>query len=301
MIKKSLAVIFVCFIVLTGCSGKQQSQSSNYIGAGFSPDLAYNDSEVQYEAASPMSVGNNLFTENTPALQETTNRKFTTSSSLKIRIENLDGGVNMLNEIMNRYNTYASSINIDENSRSYTLKVPTQKYKNVLEEIMKIGKILHYEETTEDVTLKYYDLESRLNTKKELIKTFQSYLSKAKNIEEILAVESKIAGLQAEIDDVGRQFILLNNLIEYSTIRLALLGPPSDNNYEKETIGEKIKGVLGGFAGFVSAIAVILVAIIVYVIPSIILLFLLYWVLFGKIGALKKVFKFLSGNKEKGG
>jgi hypothetical protein len=285
MIRKTLAVIFVFIVVLTGCSKKRAGY------AGSAADINQFPREISEEKAE-------LSKENASAIQETTIRKFVTSSYLQIRLENLDGGINKLNEIISRYDTYASSINIYENSRSYTLKVPTQNYTLFLEEIMKIGKTINYEETTEDVTLRYYDLESRLNTKKELVKTFQSYLNKAKNIEEILSVESKIAELQAEIDDVGRQFRLLNNLIDYSTIRLELFGPISVTNYGKETIGEKIKGLMNGFGDFASVIAIILLAIIVYGIPSIIILLLFYWVLFGKIGILKRVFKFISGNKE---
>jgi len=291
VIKKILAVFFI--IILTGCSKK----SAEYGLAG----AAASRSSGENSSRDVLADEKGLFTENAsdaPLVQETTNRKFTTSSNLSIRIENFDGGVNKLNEIISKYDTYASSVSIYENSRSYTLKVPTQNYKNFLEEIMKIGKTINYEETTEDVTLRYYDLESRLNTKKELIKTFQSYLGKAKNIEEILSVESKIAELQAEIDDTGRPFRLLNNLIDYSTIRLELLGPITVTNYGKETIGEKIKGLLNGFGDFVSAIAIVLLAIIVYGIPSVILLLVLYWLLFGKIGILKRIYKSLSGTKE---
>jgi len=290
MIKKTLTVMFVFIVVLAGCSKKSDGYAGGY-GTQF-------ERSARSTFAADYNESKELFTENTQAIQEATTRKFTTSSNLEIRIENLDNGVNTLNEIMNKYDTYTSSINIYENSRNYTLKVPTHNYKIFLEEVMKIGKIINYGETTEDVTLRYYDLESRLNTKKELIKTFQSYLGKAKNIEEILSVESKLAELQAEIDDVGRQFRLLNNSIDYTTVRLELLGPISAANYGKETTGEKIKGLMNGFGDYVSAIAVILLAIIVYGIPSIIILLLLYWVLFGKIGVLKKGFKLISGNKE---
>jgi len=289
MIKKTLTVMFVFIVVLTGCSKGSDGYAGGYTQF---------DRSVSSASAADYNENRELFTENTQAIQEAAIRKFTTSSNLEIRIENLDSGVDKLNEIMNKYETYTSSINIYENSRNYTLKVPTQNYKIFLEEVMKIGKIIDFSETTEDVTLRYYDLESRLNTKKELIKTFQSYLGKAKNIEEILSVESKLAELQAEIDDVGRQFRLLNNSIDYTTVRLGLHGPISVTNYGKETIGEKIKGLLNGFGDYVSAIAVILLAIIVYGIPSIIILLLLYWVLFGKIGVLKKGFKLISGNKE---
>jgi hypothetical protein len=291
MIRKAMFVVFVFIVALTGCSKK--SAEYGLIGGTLASDRQNFDFEREI-----LDEKTELSVENTFSIQEITTRKFTTSSNLQIRIDNLDGGVNKLNEIISRYDTYASSINIYENSRSYTLKVPTQKYKIFLEEIMKIGKIIYYEETTEDVTLRYYDLESRLNTKRELIKTFQNYLDKAKNIEEILSVESRLAELQAEIDDVGKQFRLLNNLIDYSTIRLELHGPISVTNYGKETIGEKIKGLMNGFGDFVSAIAVILLAMTVYGIPSIMILLLLYWVLFGKIGILKRIIKFISGNKE---
>jgi hypothetical protein len=159
---------------------------------------------------------------------------------------------------------------------------------------MKIGKIINYNETTEDVTLKYYDLDSRLNTRRELIKTYQTYLNRAHTIEEILSVESRIAMLQSEIDDVGRQFRLLNDLIEYSTIKLELLGPVAVTHYEKDTIWEKIKSLMSGFGDYVSAILIVLMAIAVYGVPSIIILLLLYWLLFGKIGLLKKFFIFIT-------
>jgi hypothetical protein len=240
---------------------------------------------------------NELFEENTPVTPEATIRKLVTNSTLEMRSENLDLGVNKLTTLMDKYGTYAASINIRENSRYYTLKVPALKYKYFLEEIMEIGKIINYNETTEDVTLQYFDLESRLNTKRELIKTYQGYLNKAKTIEEILSVESRIAMLQAEIDDVGRQFRLLNDLIDYSTIRLELWGPVAVTHYEKDTIWEKIKSLMAGFGSYVSAILIILLSIAVYGIPSIIILLLLYWLLFGKIGLLKKFFKFITGVK----
>jgi hypothetical protein len=286
MATKIQALIYILVIVLlVNCSKKEADYPSSYADSA-SETLSRSENE-------------NIETskENTHANQEINIRKLITSSNLQIRIENLYIGVNKLNEIMDRYGTYASSIYIRENSRNYTLKVPATKYKNFLEEIMEIGKIINYSETTEDVTLRYYDLESRLNTKKELIKTYQNYLNKANNIEEILSVESKIAQLQAEIDDVGRQFRLLNDLVDYSTIKLELLGPITVANYGKKTIGENIKGLMTGFGNYVSTIITILLAIVVYVIPSKIILLLLYLVFFGKIGIIKKVFKFISGKK----
>ncbi|MDR0609400.1 MAG: DUF4349 domain-containing protein [Planctomycetaceae bacterium] len=283
MFNKTTLIIFLLFTILIGCSKK----STDYIAASQSKSQSIQISDDKIE---PIDNHNQFF-------QETTAHKLITSSDLKIRIENLEDGVNKLNELMQKYNTYASSKNISENSRRYILKVPTDKYNFFINELMKFGEITDYSEMTEDVTMKYYDLESRLNTKKELIKTYQNYLSKAKNIEEILSVESKIAELQSEIDNVGGQFRVLNNLIDYATIRLDFLGPISITNYKKDTIIDKIKKLMTGFGDYISTIIIILLAIIVYGIPAIVILLLLYWILFGKIGLVKKVYELVAEKK----
>ncbi|GHT64564.1 hypothetical protein FACS1894110_04480 [Spirochaetia bacterium] len=280
--RTKLIISFLLIILLIGCSKKSYE---------YSPAAGSIASESVRERAADNIEPTG---ENTQSFQETETRKLITDSNLQIRIDNLDNGIDKLDELMKKHNTYASSRNIYENSRNYILKVPEKNYALFLKEVMDIGKIINYSETTEDVTIKYYDLESRLNTKKELIKTYQSYLSKAKNIEEILSVESRITELQKEIDDVGKQFRILNNLIDYSTIRLELLGPISVTNYGKETLGEKIKELMTGFGDYASTILLILLAIIIYGIPAIVILLLLYLVLFGRIGLLRKVYKFVS-------
>ncbi|MDR1142395.1 MAG: DUF4349 domain-containing protein [Planctomycetaceae bacterium] len=285
MFNKTTLIIFLLFTIFIGCNKK----SADYIAASYQSGSQSKSLQASDDKIKP--IDNNI-----RSFQETAH-KLITNSDLKIRIEKLDEGVDKLNELMQKYNTYASSKNVYENSRHYILKVPADKYNLFLNELMKFGKITDYSETTEDVTMKYYDLESRLNTKKELIKTYQSYLPKAKNIEEILSVESKIAELQSEIDNVGGQFRVLNNLIDYATIKLEFLGPISITNYRKDTIIDKIKKLLTGFGGYISAIIIILLAVIVYGIPAIVILLLLYWILFGKIGLVKKVYKLVAEKK----
>jgi hypothetical protein len=290
MFNKAILVIFLLFTIFIGCNKK----SADYTAASYQSERRDQSQSKNLQASDdkikPIDNNNQGF-------REATVHKLVTNSNLKIRIDHLDEGVNKLNELMQKYNTYASSKNIYENSRRYILKVPADNYNLFLNELMKFGKITDYSETSEDVTMSYYDLESRLNTKKELIKTYQSYLSKAKNIEEILSVESKIAELQAEIDNVGGQLRVLNNLIDYATINLEFLGPISITNYKKASITNKIKRLMTGFGDYVSAIIIIILAVIVYGIPAIVILLLLYWILFGKIGLVKKVYKLVAEKK----
>ena len=224
-------------------------------------------------------------------------RKLVKRADLRLRVEDPEVTEKPLSELMEKYSAWSASTGIYENSRSYSIRVPSLSYDSMLTELSSLGKTLRRTENAEDVTLRYYDLESRLATKRELLKTYQGYLAKAKNIDEIMTVESKIADLQQEIDQTGTQFRNLANLVDYSTINLEIAGPVSASSYSEPTIGEKLKELFGSFGGVASSALVLLTGVIIYGVPGILILILLFWILFGRIGLLKKLWRLVAGKK----
>jgi len=221
-------------------------------------------------------------------------RKLIKRANVSIRVENLSAADDAVSALLKKYDSYAASTNIEENSRYYSLRIPVKFYDIFLAETGSMGRLINRYESTEDVTLRYYDLEGRLTTKKELLKTFQSYLGKAKTIEEILSVEARISELQYEIEGTGIQFRNLANKIDYATVDLQLFGPViSASSNRGLTFGERIKQLFGGFGGFLSTTAMVLLGIVIYGIPIILLLGLLYLLLFGKIGLAKKLWRLI--------
>jgi hypothetical protein len=130
-----------------------------------------------------------------------------------------------------------------------------------------------------------------------LLKTFQSYLEKAKNIEEILSVETRMADLHNEIDWNGRELRNLANRVDYATVDMSIFGPVSSVPNRGLTLGEKVKELFGAFGGFLSTVAVVLVGIVVYGVPILLLLALFFWLFFGKIGLIKKLWRIAAGKK----
>jgi hypothetical protein len=222
-------------------------------------------------------------------------RKLVKRAYISIRADNLDAADASVTALMEKHGAYTASTEVEENSRYYSIRVPSSEYNAFLAGTDGMGRTLRRSENTEDVTLRYYDLEGRLATKKELLKTFQSYLEKAKNIEEILSVESRMADLHYEIDWNGRELRNLANRIDYATIDLSVLGPVSSTPNYEATLGEKFKEMFGSFGGFLSTVAVVLVGIVIYGIPILLLLALLFWLFFGKIGLLKKLWRVVAG------
>lgn len=287
-------LIFATFLISISCSRASSEDSflQNTSGGG---GIAYGAARVRTEmSVSEASVIHDMLREEEASSESSiltnTERKLVKSANIRIRVDNLETADASIDELLNKYQAYSASTNIEENSRYYSLRVPAQYYEVFLSETSGMGRLLHRYESTEDVTLRYYDLEGRLETKKELIKVFQSYLGRANSIEEILAVEARIAELQYDIDGTGIQLRNLANRVDYATIDLSLLGPVMSTPSRGLTLAERIKQLFSGFGSFLSTIAVILIGIVIYGIPIILLTVFLFWLLFGKVGLVKKLF-----------
>ncbi|MCL1818240.1 MAG: DUF4349 domain-containing protein, partial [Spirochaetaceae bacterium] len=177
---------------------------------------------------------------------------------------------------------------------------PSSSYEAFLADLSPLGTVLYREESATDVTLRYYDLEGRLATKKTLLVTFQNYLARAKNIEEILSVEERIAGLQAEIDGLGSQLKKLAGLVDYATVHLELLLPATASPSWEPGLGERIAELFGDFGGFLKTAFVVIVGFILYGIPVLAFAALAFWLLLGKIGLLRRLWGLIGGKPAAG-
>jgi TfoX/Sxy family transcriptional regulator of competence genes len=299
MSKKTVIVTLLAALALMlvfGCSKRPERDSLYALEAKSSAgtsyarapapasDMAWDEQAAADAAATPAEVGD-------------AERKLVKSAYLRIRVENLDAADAAVTGLLQKYDAYAASTVVDENSRTYSLRVPAPRYDIFLAEMNGMGRLLSRYENTEEVTLRYYDLEGRLETKKELLKTFQSYLGTAKTIEEILAVEARISELQYDIEGTGNQLRNLANRVDYATIDLNLMGPAAAHQNRGETFGERLRQMFGGFGGFLAGVVVAIVGIVIYGVPILLLVVLFFWLLFGRIGLLKKLWRLVKGKQ----
>ena len=225
-------------------------------------------------------------------------RRLIKQANVRIRVENLNSADSFLNGIMEQYGAYAASTSMDENSHHYTIRVPSESYDAFLGRIDGMGRMLYRSEGVDDVTVRFFDLDGRLATQRELLRTFQSYLGRADNIEDILSVERRIAELQRDIDRTGGALRDLVHSIDYSTIDLAMHGPVTVSGPQGMVLGERIRHIFSGFGNFLSGLIVVVISIIVYGIPIMLLIMAAYWILFGRVGLIKKLWQIVAGKKQ---
>jgi hypothetical protein len=257
-------------------------------GAGFKDSGAQFDAAETPETPRPET--------NSPGTEKS--RKLIKNARIRAQVDSLEEAAALVGAALERYQGYASESSVYDTSRRYTLKIPGAHYEAALREFGNIGKILHQSETVEDATLRYYDLEGRLNTRLELLKTFQAYLGKAETIEDIMTVETRIAELQQEIDWYGSQLAELSHLADYATIGLELQGPVTESAYYRPSLGDRIGDLFKSFSGAASTALVILLGVFVYGIPALCILMLLFWLLFGRIGLIRRAWRLVTVKKD---
>jgi len=297
------SLLLLAAALLIGCSARGGADrakfSENQKAAGFAfDDAGYERAEAEIAEMSVMTDTTGGANTSAPeAVPDNFERKLVKRASIGIRVENLEAADASLSALMEQYGAYAASTDISENYHHYSIRVPSISYSAFLDGANNMGKTLHRSESAEDVTLRYYDLEGRLETKRELLKTFQSYLGRARNIEEILSVEYRISELQNEIEGTGKELRNLANRIDFATIDLGINGPVASTPYRGPTLSERIKELFSGFGAFLSTIVVVLTGIVIFGIPILLLFIFIFWLFFGRVGLLKKLWRTAMGKK----
>jgi hypothetical protein len=114
------------------------------------------------------------------------------------------------------------------------IRVPTKNFQTLISSMKGLSISEDYVKiNAEDVTEEYYDLETRLKTKKEVEARYINILkSKAKTLNEILIAEDKIRVIREEIEAVEGRLIYLKNKVSLSTIQVEIY---QDTYYTQET------------------------------------------------------------------
>ncbi len=102
-----------------------------------------------------------------------------------------------------------------------TIKVPVDQFDNAIAALTtNIEKINEKKIASQDVTTKFIDTKSRMEAKKQVRLRYIDLLKQAKNMEEILSVQSEINDIQEEIESAAGQIEYLGHSSTFSTINL---------------------------------------------------------------------------------
>lgn len=202
-------------------------------------------------------------------------RKLIKNGRLSFKTDSISTTKKQITQLVNTYKGYISSDNTNRNptqiNQYLTIRIPTENFDPFISELSKGVKEFDFKEIkVSDVTEQFYDLQTRLKTKKELEKRYLQILAKARSVKEILEVEKQLGAVREEIESTEGRLKYLSNQVSFSTINLTF--------YEElpETTVSENKFVKAFFKGIEGVKSFILFVISVW--PFVILLFLVYFV-----------------------
>jgi len=225
-----------------------------------------------------------------------TERKIIKNGTISIDVKNINEAEKNIEKEAKKFEGYISSSSLYTNYGTIVVKIPSEKFDDFLNIVPSFGKITYKSINVEDVTKKYYDLERRIENKKILQQRYQNYLRNATRVEDLLNIERELNNVTSEIESLELEFKNLSHLIAFSTLTINISVPGV------EEVTRYFPSLKKGFVNFGYAIVnflyVLLFAIlyiVVFGVPITIIIALIYFITFGKIGFVRKLFKKLSG------
>jgi len=236
-------------------------------------------------------------------------RKIIRKANVTIEVDNFDEAYSRLNTIILGIGFVAeSNINTDRvyvnkeqkliKRGTIVIRVDRAKFDKVFADVKGLGLVLYENCGTEDVTEKYFDVESRLNLLRLEEERVMQYLRKLEDPDAIFKAESRLTNIRHEIESLTVTLRKLDDLVDLSTITINMNEKLPDSEpvepIKPVPYGERLlKNFIDSMKGAVNFCGEFII-IIVQVLPSLILIglfIMLALFIYRKIAKIKSVIK----------
>ncbi|MHB1341609.1 MAG: DUF4349 domain-containing protein [Coriobacteriia bacterium] len=142
-----------------------------------------------------------------------------------------------------------------------TVRVPVEKFDAFVTDVSKLGTVKYQAESSDDVTQEHVDMKARLDNLRAEEKRLREFFDKAKNVNEMLAIEQELSRVRGEIESLDAQVQYLERQAAMATVTIDLSEPADIIRPEGEDWGFG-DAVTTGFRGAAVAIKILIVVII---------------------------------------
>ena len=258
-----MAVMLVMMTAGCGNSSKMAADERATVSSGAELDGEYN-----WDTDEAADTG--VTSENGLEAQVENGRKLIRMVSLSLETKEFDSVLTNLSTKTTELGGYIETSSVNGNSyshhstryASYVIRIPADKLNEFVEVVSELGNVTQKNESVEDVTLRYIDVESHKKALKTEQERLLELLSKAENMEEILTIESKLSDIRYEIENYESQLKTMDNQIDYSTVsvyvdeveRVTETGEKGFFEEIKERFGNSLYVVVRGIRGLIIGI-----------------------------------------------
>lgn len=242
-----LAAMLLCILIACNDSAKQRSIIADNTIASLKQTNKQEEKAGNFTtgmvAADSTAAPQNIPPKKSSAADKTEtkadwDKKIIKTGNLTMEVKNYAAFNEMIHATIKKFGGYIAQEK--QNQSGYkienivTIKVPVDQFDNAVLLLTPDGeKTIEKEITSEDVTAEIVDAKSRMEAKKRVRDRYLDLLKQAKNMEEILQVQTEVNGIQENIEAAAGRIGYLGHAAAFSTIHInfyQVLNPsPTDN------------------------------------------------------------------------
>lgn len=219
-------------------------------------------------------------------------RKLIYTGYISIGVENLAETKNAVEQWLKKYDGYISNSSESQRSVNFSVNIPQKNFFAAMDEGASLGKIKNKNVNCRDVTEQFYDLQTRLETRHILLERLQNYLASSSNVKDLIEIETKINDVTSELEQMQGNMNRLQKQIAFSRIEIQAMLPAGSD--ERGFIFPDLKdgacNLLHNIVSFLVNFVFVLIYVFIFGTLIVLALILIYWLAFGKIGLVRKLF-----------
>ncbi|TVL84503.1 DUF4349 domain-containing protein [Brachyspira hyodysenteriae] len=280
--KKFIFIISIFLLLLSCGNGGSSQQNVNFLATTSAVPAPPPVPQARMDEESTVS-------DYVASTSETVERKLIVSVDIRVNSKDVEKSYKSIEKKLKEYNGYFDNVESSKNRYYLTIRIPKENLYTFIDFIEQNEKVENKNINTQDVTETYYDTENRIKNREVLLEKLRNYLREAKNIDEILKVEDRINTLTYEIESMKGNLKNLQSSVDYSRVTLNISNPEAIKS--NTNIYNKYLNLISFLKEFFSSIIFFLIGFIAVAIPIVLILALFYYICFGKIGLIKKLYK----------
>lgn len=226
----ALAVTATLLIGACGASSSDDAGASDSApapadgGVGLGVPEAVTDEDTAYRPA-----------EEEAAAPEAQKRAVISRGQISLHTDDVEKARFELQKLLDRWDATIANEESDADEDGTTqrarleLRVPSPRFAAAMEALAGLGTLVDRSRTAEDVSTQVIDTESRIRSQRLSLARVEALLAKARDLDQVIAIESQLSRRQADLDSLEQQQKYLADQTSLSTITVYLAVPDDDD------------------------------------------------------------------------
>jgi len=137
---------------------------------------------------------------------------------------------------------------------SLTIRIPAERLDSFTATAREIGTVVYHNESANDITASYIDIDSRISVLAAEEKSLLAMLEKTETLEDTLTVKKQLSNVQGELASLRAQKNSYDSRIAFSTVFMTVnevktIEPPAEQGFGEE-LGARFHSSLEAIGGF---------------------------------------------------